>query len=251
MLSVENNRMEDFSIGTFQEIYDNWDLLEMFAISIIKNKEVNISNERALEIVNDFRNFIEAFPVLLKSVRIKAYLSRTKTNDIFHDYSKMMRCEYKLSELVCVPTNTELSCSCSGYVKAPKKLFYSTQTVYVIYNMFSSFSLVVIKQIIESYNKLIEILDELLESKKYWNFEKLGSVKRLKYGKIIRRLMAIENSDRKFHGFLSVSIKLFLIELRKDLVNINVNGFDCEKIVRRIIKSFNWTLDCNTLDYNK
>ena len=30
--------------------------------------------------------------------------------------------------------------------------------------------------------------------------------------------MAIENSDRKFQGFLNVSIKLFLIELRKDLV---------------------------------
>ena len=118
MLSVENNRMKDFSIGTFQKIYDNWDLLEMFAISIIKNKEVNISNGRSLEIVNDFRNFIEAFPVLLKSDRIKAYLSRTKTNDVFHDYSKMMRCQYELSELVCVPTNTELSCILFGICKS-------------------------------------------------------------------------------------------------------------------------------------
>ena len=59
----------------FQEVYDNWDLLEHLAISIIRTKQLNMSNGRALEIVNDFRNFVEAFPILLKSGRIKGYLS--------------------------------------------------------------------------------------------------------------------------------------------------------------------------------
>ena len=250
-MSSETLKPSSNTTGAFQEVYDNWDLLEKIAITIIKNKEVNISNGRALEIVNDFRNFVEAYPVLLKSVRIKGYLSRTKTNDVLHDYSRMMRTKFKLSALSCVPTNAELECSCAGYVKCPIKLFYSTQTVYVIYNMFSSFGSLVIKKIIEGYDKFVVCLDELLESKHYFNYGKLVSVKRLKYGKLIRTMMILESSDRNYTGFLTLTIKIFLIELRKDLVKINVNGFDCEKIVRRIIKSFNWTLDCNHLDYNR
>ena len=252
-MSSEILKPSSNTTGAFQEVYDNWDLLEKIAITIIKNKEVNISNERALEIVNDFRNFIEAYPVLLKSVRVKGYLSRTKTNDVLHDYSRMMRKKFKLSALTRVPTNAELESNTiyPGYVKCPIILFYNTQTVYIIYNMFSSFGSLVIKKIIEGYDKFIVCLDELLEPKHYFNYGKLGSIKRLKYGKLIRRMMLLESSDRNYMGFLTLTIKIFLIELRKDLVKINVNGFDCEKIVRRIIKSFNWTLDCNHLDYNR
>ena len=250
-MSSETLKASSNTTGAFQEVYDNWDLFEKIAITIIKNKEVNISNGRALEIVNDFRNFIEAYPVLLKSDRIKGYLSRTKTNDVLHDYSRMMRTKFKLSALSCVPTNTELECSCAGYVKCPIKLFYSTQTVYVIYNMFSSFGSLVIKKIIEGYDKFVVCLDELLESKNYFNYGKLVSVKRLKYGKLIRTMMLLESSDRNYMGFLTLTIKIVLTELRKELVKINVNGYDCEKILRRIIKSFNWTLDCNHLDYNR
>ena len=241
------------TVGAFQEVYDNCDLLEYLAVSIIRTKQLNISNGRALEIVNDFINFVEAFPILLKSGRIKGYLSRTKTNDILHDYSKMMRLPFKLSELVKLPSDIELegSSTYSWYSKSPVKTFYNTQTIYVIYNMFSSFSSDVIKKIIEGFQNFITVLDNIIDQKKFYLCKKLGSINRLKYGKIIRRLLLIESNDRQYEGFLNVIIKMFVIDLRKSLVKINVNGFDSEKIIRRIIKSFDWRLDCNNLDYGR
>ena len=245
MLYVDNG----LSTEAFQEIYDNNDILEKLAITIIKNKKVNISNDECLDIINDFRNFVEAFPILLKSYRIQGYLSRTQTNVVLCNYFTMMQRPYRLSYLTNVPTSEELENNTNIDESNPIKLFYNTQTIYVLYNMFYSFSIDVLKKIIENYNNFIKRLDDELDFRNVSYCIELGSTKGLKYGKIIRRLMLIESCDRQFRGDLHVIIKQFIIDLRKDLIKINVNKFDCEKIIRRIIKSFDWRLNCNTLDY--
>ena len=245
MLGVDNSLYEK----AFEEVYDNNDILEKLAITIIKNKKVNISNDECLDIINDFRNFVEAFPILLKSYRIQGYLSRTQTNVVLCSYSTMMQRPFELSNLLHVPTSEELENNTNIKESNSIKLFYNTQTVYVLYNMFNSFSIDVLKKIIENYNKFIKSLDDKLDFRNVSYCEELGSIKGLKYGKIIRRLMLIERCDRQFRGDLHVIIKQFILDLRKDLIKINVNNFDCEKIIRRIIKSFDWRLNCNTLDY--
>lgn len=245
MLYVDNG----LSTEAFQEIYDNNDILEKLAITIIKNKKVNISNDECLDIINDFRNFVEAFPILLKSYRIQEYLSRTQTNVVLCNYFTMMQKPFKLSYLTNVPTSEELENNTNIDEYNPIKLFYNTQAIYVLYNMFNSFSIDVLKKIIENYNKFIKRLDDELDFRNVSYCIELGSIKRLKYGKIIRRLILIESCDRQFRGDLHLIIKQFILDLRKDLIKINVNKFDCEKIIRRIIKSFDWRLNCNTLDY--
>jgi len=245
MLGVDNG----LSTEAFQEIYDNNDILEKLAITIIKNKKVNISNDECLDIINDFRNFVEAFPILLKSYRIQGYLSRTQTNVVLCNYFTMMQKPYILSYLTNVPTSEEFENNTNIDEFNPIKLFYNTQAIYVLYNMFNSFSIDILKKIIENYNKFIKRLDDELDFRNVSYCEELGSTKGLKYGKIIRRLILIEKCDRQFRGDLHVIIKQFVIDLRKDLIKINVNKFDCEKIIRRIIKSFDWRLNCNTLDY--
>ena len=103
MLSIDNNLSEK----TFEEICDNYDILEKLAITIIKNKKVNISNDKCIDIINDFRNFVEAFPILLKSYKIQGYLSRTKTNVVLCNYLIMLQKSFGLSNLINVPTNDE------------------------------------------------------------------------------------------------------------------------------------------------
>ena len=131
MLSIDNNLSEK----TFEEICDNYDILEKLAITIIKNKKVNISNDKCIDIINDFRNFVEAFPILLKSYKIQGYLSRTKTNVVLCNYFIMLQKSFGLSNLINVPTNDELESNTNIDESNPIKLFYNTQTVYVIYNM--------------------------------------------------------------------------------------------------------------------
>lgn len=247
MLSIDNNLSEK----AFEEICDNYDILEKLAITIIKNKKVNISNDKCIDIINDFRNFVEAFPILLKSYKIQGYLSRTKTNVVLCNYFIMLQKSFGLSNLINVPTNDELESNTNIDESNPIKLFYNTQTVYVIYNMFRfiNVSIDILKKIIENYNKFIKSLDDELDFRNVSYCEELGSIKGLKYGKIIRRLMLIEKCDRQFRGDLHIIIKQFILDLRKDLIKINVNKFNCEKIIRRIIKSFDWRLNSNTLDY--
>ena len=142
MLGVDNG----LSTEAFQEIYDNNDILEKLAITIIKNKKVNISNDECLDIINDFRNFVEAFPILLKYYRIQGYLSRTQTNVVLCNYFTMMQKPYGLNYLTNVPTSEELENNTNIKESNSIKLFYNTQTVYVLYNMFNSFSIDVLKK---------------------------------------------------------------------------------------------------------
>lgn len=218
------------------------DILEMIAISIIRSREVNISNGMAVKIVNDFRNFVEAFPILFKSSRVCGYLSRTRTNDVLHHLNRLLFDDSRYPPII---TNFGAIDTIDGYylsrLKADtKEEFYNTQTIYVIYNMFYDFGIVIVKKIIEHYNYFVGRLDEGLF--------KLGTVKKLQYGTLVKRIWVVNRmSTDNFNRI----IKEFLILLRKDLVKMEIDSFDCEKIVRRIIKSFNWRLECNNLDYGK
>ena len=84
----QTDSIADF--GIFRKVYDNFYLLEKVAISVITDKAMNISNEKAMEIVDNFKNFIEAFPILYKSTRICGYLSRTKTNDVLSSFMNLL-----------------------------------------------------------------------------------------------------------------------------------------------------------------
>ena len=237
----QTDSIADF--GIFRKVYDNFYLLEKVAISVITDKAMNISNEKAMEIVDNFKNFIEAFPILYKSTRICGYLSRTKTNDVLSSFMNLLFDDSRYPPII---TNfgaiNELSRQeylldlKSNYTKE----FYNTQTVYVIYNMFYDFGIGIIKKIIEHYNKFITQLDKGLF--------KLGTIYKLQYGTLVKRIWVV---NKRTEHYFNMIIKKFLIFLRKDLVKMNIDGFGCEKIVRRIIKSFDWRLGCNNLDYGK
>ena len=140
-----------------------------------------------------------------------------------------MQKPFKLSYLTNVPTSEELENNTNIDEYNPIKLFYNTQAIYVLYNMFNSFSIDVLKKIIENYNKFIKRLDDELDFRNVSYCIELGSIKGLKYGKIIRRLILIKVVIDNLRGDLHLIVKQFILDLRKDLIKINVNKFDCEK----------------------
>ena len=126
------------------------DILEMIAISIIRSREVNISNGMAVKIVNDFRNFVEAFPILFKSRRVCGYLSRTRTNDVLHHLNRLLFDDSRYPPII---TNFGAidTIGLSRLKTDSKEEFYNTQTIYVIYNMFYDFGIVIVKKIMVRY----------------------------------------------------------------------------------------------------
>tara|TARA_Y100001958_G_C21244971_1_gene574395 strand:+ start:1538 stop:2413 length:876 start_codon:yes stop_codon:yes gene_type:complete len=231
----------DYATNAFRQIYDNNDLLELIALNTIDLNE----EEDYINIYSHLRKFITAYPKLLKSVKICQYLTKHKTWDTISEYIMFLLNRNPITEdvLFKLVYGKDLS--------IPKTQFYDTQTVYVIYNMFRSYGIDIVKKIIENFDSLIKQIDRYLDKNNYnhynnWN-KKLGSVNRLKYCDLINRLYYL----KMFENFTNFTFTAFIIDLRSDLLNVGVNLFLCEKILRRIIKSFNWMLECNNLDYHK
>lgn len=236
----------DSATNAFRQIYDNNDLLELIALKTIDdNEDKNYTN-----IYYRLRKFVKAFPILYKSVKICEYLAKHRTMDTLQDYYTFLYLETSraISEdvLFKLVYGKDLSIPKTQFYD-PKTQFYDTQTVYVIYNMFRSYGIDIVKKIIEHFNRLIKLMDKNFDNYNYnsWN-QKLGSVNRLKYCDFINRL----NYLKVFEKFCLIrTVNNFILDLRSDLLKMDMNLFECEKVLRRIIKSFNWMLECNNLDY--
>ena len=230
----------DYATNAFREIYDNNDLLELIALNTIDDNE----DKDYTNIYYRLRKFVKAFPILYKSVKICEYLAKHRTMDTLQDYFGFLYLETSRA----ISEDALFKLVYSKDLSIPKTQFYDTQTVYVIYNMFRNYGIDIRSKIIEHFNRLIQLMDENFDNYNYnsWN-QKLGSVNRLKYCEFINRL----NYLKVFEKFCLIrTVKSFVLDLRKDLLKIDMNLFECEKVLRRIIKSFNWMLDCNNLDYH-
>ena len=234
---------------TFNDLENHYDIYYMIILFIFNFKKNELYSEKDIK---DLKNYTLANPRALLDDKIKIIIDRCLVCGNIYNYFGIVE-----KFVCCYPNGSPVRCvdNIKGMYSSRIKIineistctgvsnynYYNTNYKYLIYIEFFEFTNEIRKII---YDNIQNFIIKYNRKDDKYNFN------RIRYWDILAQILNICNMSTYFDRFQ----KLFVIlikNINKDLIKLNIDSIDRTQILKKFIKSLDWTDSTNKIFYGE
>ena len=221
----------EVSFGDLESNCDVYYIIILFLFNFRKNE---VYSE---EDITDFKNYTLANPRALLDQKIKGIIDKCLVCNNIHNYFGVIeKFMINTTDITQLMYSTRLRLINS--IPTNNYVFYSTNFKYLIFIEFFEFTNEIREIIYDNIQKFII---------KYNKKDERFNFNRKRYWDILAEILRIYN-EYDFNQFKKLFI-ILITNLNKDLIKLDIDLIDRNRILNKIIKTFNWTDNTNRIYY--
>lgn len=222
----------EVSFGDLESNCDVYYIIILFLFNFRKNE---VYSE---EDIKDFKNYTLANPRALLDKKIKGIIDKCLVCNNIHNYFGVIE-KFMINKTDITRFMYSIRLRLINSIPTNNYVFYSTNFKYLIFIEFFEFTNEIREIIYDNIQKFII---------KYNRKDDRFNFNRKRYWDILAEILRIYN-EYDFNHFKKLFI-ILISRLNKDLIKLDIDSIDRNRILNKIIKTFNWTDNTNRIYYS-